>query len=91
MTRRLSLVCSRCRGPNDVPSGRYCRACKAAYMRDWRAAGREADNDRQMCPTTNRPMLTRKVSHMLARDLDDVRSDWCKSCCAYHVIPKGPR
>lgn len=90
MTHELSQVCSSCGGARDR-AGRYCRACHNAYMRRWRAAERQLVNDRQMCPATNRPMLTRKVAHMLARDLDDVRSDWCKSCGSYHAIPRRPR
>lgn len=27
--------CSRCREENDT-NGRYCRRCRANYMRDWR-------------------------------------------------------
>lgn len=29
--------CSRCREENDT-DGRYCRRCRANYMRDWRKA-----------------------------------------------------
>lgn len=29
-------TCSRCGGPRDNPGQRYCLACFAAYMRDWR-------------------------------------------------------
>jgi RNA polymerase subunit RPABC4/transcription elongation factor Spt4 len=30
------MSCSRCHRPLDT-IGRYCRACRAAYMREWRA------------------------------------------------------
>jgi hypothetical protein len=30
--------CSRCGRPRDLASQRYCKECRAAYMRDWRAA-----------------------------------------------------
>ena len=29
--------CPRCGGHRDKPEQRYCRACHAAYMRQWRA------------------------------------------------------
>jgi ribosomal protein S27AE len=42
-----SLSCSRCGGPRELPSHRWCRDCKAAYTRAWRAAGREHITDEQ--------------------------------------------
>lgn len=33
-------VCSKCGGPRPAPNQRYCRSCKAEYMRDWRARQR---------------------------------------------------
>lgn len=35
--RRVPLTCSKCDGPRG-PSMRYCNACHAAYMREWRKA-----------------------------------------------------
>lgn len=34
--RKEQLHCSKCRGPNDRPGQRYCKACHAAFMRDAR-------------------------------------------------------
>jgi predicted amidophosphoribosyltransferase len=33
----ITVLCSRCRKPVDTV-GRYCRACRAEYMREWRAS-----------------------------------------------------
>lgn len=30
-------ICSKCEGVNNRAPHRYCRACHAAYQRDWRA------------------------------------------------------
>ncbi len=30
------MLCSRCYGPRETESRRYCNACHATYMRDWR-------------------------------------------------------
>jgi len=40
-TRRRSLYCSTCRRLLDT-TGRYCKGCRAAYMREWRAAQKPA-------------------------------------------------
>jgi hypothetical protein len=37
-------LCSSCHAPRDT-TGRYCRGCRAAYMRRWRNAGRETRTD----------------------------------------------
>ena len=36
--RRKARACSHCSGPCDKPNQRYCRSCRAAYMRAWREA-----------------------------------------------------
>jgi hypothetical protein len=40
MTLSPARPCSKCGAPRRKPGQRYCRACHAAYMRDWRARER---------------------------------------------------
>lgn len=57
MTSSPARLCSRCSTPRDVAGQRYCRACKAAYMRDWRAK----------CSTRFHVELSKAVSDIVAR------------------------
>lgn len=50
--------CSRCPNERDG-AGRFCKSCRAAYMRDYRAATaqRKLEHDRAACVKRNRNLL----------------------------------
>lgn len=53
-----SAPCSRCKGPNDRPDQRYCKACGAAYQKQRRARLYRPAAGEPECITNSRPPQT---------------------------------
>jgi hypothetical protein len=47
VTRVKTDICSRCKGPRDRGAQRYCKACHAAYVREWKKTHPPSEEERK--------------------------------------------
>lgn len=68
--------CSTCKGPRTTPNQRYCRSCRAVYMRWWRKTRGERVKHKQVRLT--RAEYMRAWRERRAKELQEIRDQYEK-------------